>query len=108
LSEEFRRNRPEITERLLNMILRTPVPGYVGCGRAISAFDVSQKISKIAAPTLIITGEKDESTPVSAAEAIREQIAGSELVVMPGALHLSNIEAADLFNRTLTKFLAAG
>lgn len=108
LSEKFRRNQPEITRRLLSMILRTPVPGYVGCGRAISAFDVSQKISKIAAPTLIITGEKDESTPVSAAEAIREQIEGSEVVVMPGALHLSNIEAADLFNRTLTKFLAAG
>ena len=57
-------------------------------------------------PTLIITGEKDETAPVGAAEAIQRQIEGSELAVMPGAMHLSNIEAADFFNRRLVRFLA--
>ncbi len=106
LSAEFRRNQPQISGRLRKMILLTPVPGYVGCCRAISAFDVSNELPKVATPTLIITGEKDESTPVSAAEAIQRQIVGSELAVMPGALHLSNVEAAELFNRKLVSFLA--
>jgi 3-oxoadipate enol-lactonase len=106
LSEGFRRNHPEITERIRNMILHTPVPGFAGCCRAISLFDFSRELSKIATPTLIITGEKDEATSVSVAKAIQEQIEGSELLIMPGALHLSNIETADLFNRRLADFLA--
>jgi len=105
LSEDFRRDRPEIAKRVRNMIIQTPVPGYVGCSRAISEFDVSRELSKVTVPTLIMVGEKDPSTPVSAAEAIQQQIQGSELVVIPGALHLTNIEAPFLFNRRLLSFL---
>jgi 3-oxoadipate enol-lactonase len=106
LSGEFRRSQPEITERIRKMVLLTPVSGYVGCALAISAFDLSHELSKVSTPTLIITGEKDESTPVGAAEAIQRRIEGSELVVISGAMHLSNIEAADFFNRRLVSFLA--
>jgi 3-oxoadipate enol-lactonase len=106
LSAEFRRDQPDITERIRKTILFTSVPGYVGCSRAISTFEVLDELLKVAAPTLIIAGEKDESTPVSAAEAIQRQIEGSELAVMSGAMHLSNIEAAGPFNRRLVSFLA--
>jgi 3-oxoadipate enol-lactonase len=106
LSEEFRRSRPDVTAKIRNMILQTPVPGFAGCCRAISNFDVSRELSKVAVPTLIIAGEKDEGTPVSAAKAIHEQIDGSELYVVPGALHLTNVETADLFNKKLVEFLS--
>jgi len=43
---------------------------------------------------------------VSAAEAIHDRIRGSELVVIPGALHLSNIEKASFFTEKLMAFLA--
>jgi 3-oxoadipate enol-lactonase len=58
----------------------------------------------VTVPTLIMVGEKDPSTPVSAAEAIQQQIQGSELVVITGALHLTNIEAPFLFNQRLLSF----
>jgi 3-oxoadipate enol-lactonase len=106
LSEEFRIKRPEVTERIREMIVRTPVPGYAGCSRAISVFDVVSGLSKISAPTLIMVGEKDSSTPVTAAETINQHIHGSELFVIPGALHLSNVEGATLFNERLLRFLA--
>ncbi len=106
LSEGFRRDQPEITERIRNMILQTPVPGYAGCSRAISTFDVLDELSKISAQTSIITGENDESAPVGTAREIQDQIEGAELVILPGARHLSNIEAADLFNQNLLRFLA--
>lgn len=105
LSEDFRRNRPETTRRIREMILNTPVSGYVGCCRAISGFDVLAELSGITAQTLIMVGERDETAPVSAAEAIRREIRSSELHVIPGALHLSNVEAAALFNRKLLRFL---
>ncbi|MDR3569996.1 MAG: 3-oxoadipate enol-lactonase [Syntrophobacteraceae bacterium] len=105
LSDHFRRNQPELTRRIHDMIAATPVSGYVGCSKAIGVFDISQELHKACAPTLIIAGRLDESTPVSAATAIQERISGSELAVMPGALHLSNVEASELFNQALVGFL---
>ncbi len=104
-SDDFRRKHPEITERIREMIVNTPVPGYVGCSRAISKFDVSGELLKIKAPTLVIVGENDPGMPMEEAEKIKSQIRGAEIAVMPGALHLSNIEAAELFNRDLLEFL---
>ena len=106
LSEEFRQNQPEMTERVRNMIIYTPVPGYVECCKAISGFDVSRELSNVTVPTLIMVGERDPGTPVSAAETIKQQIQGSELVIIAGALHLTNIETAALFNQRLLSFLA--
>ena len=54
LSEDFRRGQPEITKRIRDMILQTPVPGYVECCRGNSQFDVSQELSKVTVPTLIM------------------------------------------------------
>lgn len=105
LSEEFRRDHPQITNRIRNMILETPVPGYAGCCRAISSFDVSAEVSRIAAPTLIIVGENDPGAPVSASEALRQSVCNSRMVIVPKALHLPNIEAADFFNKQLLNFL---
>lgn len=105
LSAEFQQAHPQITEGIRNMIVNTPVPGFVGCCRAISKFDVSTALNGVTTPTLIIVGENDSSTPVSAAEAIRDRINGSELLVLPKALHLTNVETADQFNQALLKFL---
>ena len=105
LSEHFRRSQPEITRRIRDMIVATPVSGYVGCSRAIAAFDISHELPKVSASTLIIAGGLDESTPVAAAMAIQERIENSELAVMPGALHLSNVETGELFTEAMVRFL---
>ncbi|MCE5242709.1 MAG: 3-oxoadipate enol-lactonase [Syntrophobacteraceae bacterium] len=105
LSEEYRRNHPETTARIREMIVCTPVSGYAGCGRAIAGFDAWDELPKISARTLVVVGEKDEGSPVSAAEAIHRRIARSELVVVPGALHLPIIERVESFNDALLRFL---
>jgi 3-oxoadipate enol-lactonase len=105
LSAEFRHNRPELTGRIRDMIVQTPVPGYVGCCRAISGFDLLAELPEIKARTLIMVGENDPGSPVGAAELMQKQVQGSELFVIPGALHLSNVEAAETFNRKLVDFL---
>jgi 3-oxoadipate enol-lactonase len=106
LTREFRINRPEIDGWIRNMVLHTSVTGYEGCCRAIGAFDFLDELSKTGAQTLVMTGEKDENSTVAAAEEIQKRIAGAELFVIPGVMHLSNIEAADLFNTKLAQFLA--
>jgi 3-oxoadipate enol-lactonase len=52
----------------------------------------------------VIVGEQDHGTPPEAAKLIAANIADSELVVIPSAAHLSNIEQADVFNKALLTF----
>ncbi len=101
----FRERRPEAVERVRAMIRGTDPKGYVGCCQAIKMLDLTDRLHEIRVPTLVIVGEADPSTPPAAARAIHERIPGSELVVIPSAAHLSNIEQADAFTAALTAFL---
>jgi 3-oxoadipate enol-lactonase len=102
--EYLKANPPEV-EIIRQQIRATPLAGYLGCSEALRGLNYLDRLSEITLPTLIIVGEEDPGTPVAAAEAIHERIAGSQLVVLPAARHLSNIEQADVFNRALMKFL---
>jgi 3-oxoadipate enol-lactonase len=86
-------------------ILATPVAGYIGCVEAIRRLNYLDRISGIKTSTLIMVGEDDPGTPVSASEAMHERITGSTLVVLPSARHLSNVEQTEAFNAALLKFL---
>ncbi len=77
----------------------------MGCAEAIRKLHYLNRLSEINMPTLIMVGEDDPGTPVSASEAIHERISHSKLVILPSARHLSNVEQADLFNVTLLEFL---
>jgi 3-oxoadipate enol-lactonase len=101
----FLRQNPPMVKLIREQILATPVPGYIGCGEAIRRLNYLDSISAIKIPTLIMVGEDDPGTPVSASEAIHERITGSKLVVLPSARHLSNVEQTDQFNGALLKFL---
>lgn len=101
----FRQARPEIIEKVRGWIRATTPPGYAACCRAIATLDLTERIPTIKVPTLIVAGEEDQGTPVTASRTIKERIAGSELVIIPAASHLSNLEQPDVFNRSITSFL---
>ncbi len=100
----LRQNPPEV-ERIRQQFLSTPVDGYMGCSEAIRGLNYLERLSEIKIPTLIMVGEEDPGTPVAAAELMQHRIAGSALVVLPSAAHLSNVEQAAAFNRALISFL---
>jgi proline iminopeptidase len=56
-------------------------------------FDYAPDLARVAKPTLVIVGEHDRCTTPRAARVLHEGIAGSELVVVPGAGHMSFVEA---------------
>jgi pimeloyl-ACP methyl ester carboxylesterase len=62
-------------------------------------------LHEIVAPTLVIVGEHDRETPPSYSAFIADQIAGARLAVVPGAGHISNLEAPNQVNRLLLDFL---
>ena len=101
----FRDGRPEEIERVETMIRATIPTGYIGCAHAIRELNLTEKIGRIRMPALILVGEEDPGTPVSASEEIHDKIKGSELVILKSAAHLSNIEQSEAFNRAVLDFL---
>jgi len=91
--------------KVRNMILGTPVEGYVGCAEAISDMNLCDNLQDISVPTLIIVGEDDPACPVSAAKALYEGIPNSRLLIIPHSAHLPNIEQTEVFNKALVNFL---
>jgi 3-oxoadipate enol-lactonase len=105
LSPEFVRQNPPLLEKIRLQFLATSVNGYVGCSQAIMGLDYLGRLGKIRTPTLIVVGEEDPGTPVSAARALQDRISGSRLVILPNARHLSSVEKAEAFNRAVLDFL---
>jgi 3-oxoadipate enol-lactonase len=103
-TDTFRCAHPERVALIAAAIRATPVAGYIGCGHAVPKLDVIARLKEIECPVLIIVGADDASTPFAMAQEIHENLPGSELVVIPSAAHLVNIEQPDEFNRALVRF----
>lgn len=101
----YRNARPEVVARVAAMIRTTPVPGFVGCCHAIPKINLTARLAEIRCPSLVIVGKDDPGTPVAMAEDIHRAMPGSQLVVIPSAAHLSNLEQPDAFNRALGDFV---
>jgi pimeloyl-ACP methyl ester carboxylesterase len=67
--------------------------------------DSTPTLAAIHCPTLIIVGAEDVVTPPASSENLHKRIPGSQLVQIPHAGHLSNLEQPDAFNDALAKFL---
>jgi len=72
---------------------------------AADHFDVMARLREILVPTLIICGEEDRMTPVKYARYLQEQIAGSRLVIVPGAGHMVMLERPRETNAAIAEFL---
>jgi 3-oxoadipate enol-lactonase len=105
LTEPYRKSHPETAARLAAMIRSTPVAGYAGCCAAIPTLNFTDQLKTIKVPTLVIVGEQDPGAPPEVARVIHREIARSELVIIPSAAHIANLEQTAAFNRALVPFL---
>jgi 3-oxoadipate enol-lactonase len=102
----FREQRGDVVDPVRTRIRTTSPRGYAGCCHAIAALDLTDRLSAIKLPTLIVVGEEDQGTPVAASQAIEAKIAGSQLEIIKSAAHLSNLEQPEAFTRIVTGFLS--
>jgi len=104
-SQDFRdRSDPEVSN-IRSVLLGTVPEGYTGCCAALRDFDSTTVLGKIKAPTLVIVGDKDVSTPLAGnGDILVRGIANAKLVHLPAA-HLSNLEAPRSFTTELLAFL---
>jgi len=92
LSAMMKKSVPECTNNIL---------------KANSMFQVDG-IERIAAPTLIVWGERDRLLPKSMAEKYMRKIKNSRYVMIPEAGHLPHEESPEDFNTVVLDFLRGG
>jgi pimeloyl-ACP methyl ester carboxylesterase len=78
--------------------------GFRAMARA-SAENVREVLPRVNVPTLLVYGDQDVRAPLSVGEDLHAAIAGSSLVVLPGAGHVCNVEAREAFDRAVRAFL---
>lgn len=101
----FRAADPATVQRIRATVLATPVAGYVACCEALRDLDEREDLARIRAPTLVIAGSHDPTSPPEAALALAAAIPGARCVELPAA-HLSNLGATAAFNAAVLGFLA--
>lgn len=78
----------------------------LGCMKAFGTTDFRNDLDKVSVPTLVIHGDADGIVPLEGSGLrTHRAIAGSELIVIPGAPHGFNVSHADDFNAALIDFL---
>ena len=107
LASSFRARHPATARAIGDMLEDTDPAAYIAACEALADTDLGSVVASIEAPSLIIAGALDEATPVRQAKDLHAAIAGSELVVLAGASHLSNVECPEEFTGHVRRFLAA-
>ena len=79
-----------------------------GTLRNVLADDLSPLLPQVDAPTLLIWGPDDDSTPVWMGEQMEREIPGAALIVLRGGGHFAYAELAGEFNVIARHFLTQG
>jgi pimeloyl-ACP methyl ester carboxylesterase len=90
------------TRRLREVDPQTLRTDFLAC----DAFDRRADVSRIMTPTLIVCGDADRMTLVKFSQFLHEQIAGSQLIIVPGAGHMVMLEQPAAVTGATTQFLA--
>jgi proline iminopeptidase len=70
----------------------------------LKSVEYTNRLATIKVPTLILVGDHDECAP-PLSEAMHAKIAGSRLVVLPKAGHMTFVDDTGMFLRTVDKFV---
>ena len=85
-------------------LLATPPRGYIDACIAIRDADLRSDITRISAPTLMLTGAHDIATPPADGRFIAAAIPGAQYRELDAA-HIANIEAPQAFADVVREFL---
>jgi pimeloyl-ACP methyl ester carboxylesterase len=106
LCEATLKGRPDVIDNMRRQIMGNSVESIVGALTALMTRpDSTPMLPTLRIPVQIIVGADDALTPPPLSEQMHKDIPGSELVVIPGAGHMSNMEQPQAFNDALGRFL---
>jgi 3-oxoadipate enol-lactonase/4-carboxymuconolactone decarboxylase len=98
-------NPPRVASARETLLATDPV-GYAGCCAALRDFDGAAALRRIHTPTLVISGDRDESMPWDDHGARLASGIPAAAVARLATAHLSNLGLPRTFTRILLEFLA--
>ena len=108
LSPAFTAGNPAVAVSLKRNLVAQSAQGYAGAGAAIRDMDVIGRLPGIACPVMVVTGERDVSTPLAShGEKLLAAIPGASHVHLDSS-HLPPIEAPAALVGALRSFLSPG
>jgi 3-oxoadipate enol-lactonase len=108
ISDYTRQHSPSVELRIRQMIDAAAPQGVAAASRGMALRgDSNDLLSTIACPALVLVGEHDVLTPPDLAQEYAAKIPGAQLVVIPRAGHLSNLEQPQAFLQAVSDFLRA-
>jgi pimeloyl-ACP methyl ester carboxylesterase len=105
-SDAFVRDNPGFIDEFAEISMRhyQPAHAFFRQWDACQAHDTSERLGRIGATTLLMTGDDDPLVPPENSHILKELIPNASLVTFPGFRHCFFIEAADEFNRQAIDF----
>jgi 3-oxoadipate enol-lactonase len=103
---DFAASQPKVVSSIRSMLLSTPAEGYAGGCEALSTMDLRPDLARITAPTLVIAGSEDQSTPVAQSKEIAATIPGARLDVVSDASHLANLARPEEVTDLILNFIS--
>ena len=101
----FRDHRRVEMRGYANMLLRTPVDGYLGTCYALQDADLTRETPKINKPTLVLCGDQDLATTPDLGRELARAIPGARFSLIKDAAHLTCIEQPEAIAHHLREFL---
>jgi pimeloyl-ACP methyl ester carboxylesterase len=93
-------------DELVSSICLASKDAYLDVLRGILVPDFTEYCAKVKAPTLVMCGRQDKTTPVSMTNDLSRLIAGAKEVIIPTG-HLGVYDDPAAFNRPIIEFLDA-
>lgn len=107
LSDEFIKQNKEVIDEMFKKVLenKPTIEGFLGQVRATQEHNAMDRLNKISAETLVITGDKDILVAPENSKVLSEKIPNAKLIIIPEGTHGFNWEQKDEFNSKVIEFL---
>lgn len=111
VSAKSKRERPEILEVMKAHLAPTNFPKHTfdsafADPNGVFNWNITERLSSIRKPTLVIAGMEDQGTPVAANKLLADNIPGAKLRVIRDVGHFYQLENPTQFNADLREFVA--
>jgi pimeloyl-ACP methyl ester carboxylesterase len=105
LSPHSYESKPEIVGFVRELLLRQDRDGYAACCEAMAASNAAD-ISKVSCPTLVLSGQDDNVSPVAIGEAFAKELPNAQFQLLEQCGHWQPIEQPAAVNSALATFFS--
>jgi pimeloyl-ACP methyl ester carboxylesterase len=97
---------PDAVARIRTVMAAVRPAGYSRAARMLSEADIFDDLAHIDRPTLVMCGTLDRVTTEDSNREIAKALRQARFAALPGVGHASYVEAPEMFNQVLGRFLA--